>query len=160
MAAPLVHRTIYGLGLASLLLAGGCTRIRDHKGYVVDSTLIDTVRPGVDNRESVAKTLGNPTLQSQFDGGSDWYYLARDTRQLAFSNPKPTSQMLMTVKFDSTGNVTGVSKSGLERVASISPAGGKTPTLGRNRSFFQELFGNIGTVGQSGQGAGTADNPQ
>ncbi|WCT73144.1 outer membrane protein assembly factor BamE [Sphingomonas naphthae] len=160
MAALLVHRAFHGVALAALVLAGGCTRIRDHKGYVVDSTLIDTVRPGVDNRDSVAKTLGNPTLRSQFDGGSDWYYLARDTRQLAFSNPRPVTQMLMTVKFDSTGNVTSVGKSGLERVASISPAGGKTPTLGRNRSFFQELFGNIGSVGASGRSGGTADNPQ
>jgi len=26
----------------------------------------------------------------------------------------------------------------------------KTPTLGRKRSFFEELFGNIGTVGAPG----------
>ena len=36
---------------------------------------------------------------------------------------------------------------GKELVASINPASGKTPTLGRTRSFFDELFGNIGTVG-------------
>ena len=35
----------------ALVLTGGCSRIRDHKGYVVDSTLIDTVQPGVDNRD-------------------------------------------------------------------------------------------------------------
>jgi hypothetical protein len=35
-------------------------------------------------------------------------------------------------------------------VAGIDPAGRKTPTLGRKRSFFDELFGNIGTVGAPG----------
>jgi outer membrane protein assembly factor BamE (lipoprotein component of BamABCDE complex) len=160
MTVSLVNRTMTVIGLASLALAGGCSRVRDHKGYVVDTSLIDTVKAGVDNRDSVSKTLGHPTLESQFDGGTDWYYLSRDTRQLAFANPRPTAQMLMTVKFDRDGNVTGVSKSGLERVAQISPAHGKTPTLGRNRSFFQELFGNIGQLGQSGQSGGTADNPQ
>ena len=60
------------------------------------------------------------------------------------------------------GNVVSVEKAGLEQVVSISPAGGKTPTLGRNRGFFRELFGNIGRVGGAGgtsQGGGTTDNP-
>jgi len=55
--------------------------------------------------------------------------------------------------------VTSVEKAGLEKVVSISPDGDKTPTLGRNRGFFQELFGNIGRVGAVGQSGGTADNP-
>ena len=65
-------------------LSGACARIRDHKGYVVDSTLIGTVQPGVDNRESVSKTLGRPSFAGQFDGDKTWYYVARDTRQIAF----------------------------------------------------------------------------
>lgn len=145
--------------VAVLGLAGGCARIKDHKGYVVDSSLIDTVQPGIDNRESVEKTLGRPSFAGEFDGGRTWYYVARDTRQLAFSSPRPIAQTVLTVRFDQAGNVTGVEKTGLEKVASISPEGGKTPTLGRDRGFFSELFGNIGRVGAVGQGGGTADNP-
>ena len=36
---------------------------------------------------------------------------------------------------------------GKEVVLNLDPAGRKTPTLGRKRGFFEELFGNIGTVG-------------
>jgi hypothetical protein len=32
----------------------------------------------------------------------------------------------------------------------VDPAGRHTPTLGRKRSFFEELFGNIGSVGAPG----------
>jgi outer membrane protein assembly factor BamE (lipoprotein component of BamABCDE complex) len=145
--------------VAVLGLATGCARIRDHKGYVVDSSLIDSVQPGIDNRESVEKTLGRPSFAGEFDGGRTWYYVARDTRQLAFSSPKPTAQTVLTVRFDQAGNVTAVEKTGLEKVASISPEGDKTPTLGRERGFFSELFGNIGRVGAVGQSGGTADNP-
>jgi len=145
--------------VAVLGLATGCARIRDHKGYVVDSSLIDSVQPGIDNRDSVEKTLGRPSFAGEFDGGRTWYYVARDTRQLAFSSPKPTAQTVLTVRFDQAGNVTAVEKTGLEKVASISPEGDKTPTLGRERGFFSELFGNIGRVGAVGQGGGTADNP-
>lgn len=146
--------------VVALLLAGGCTRVRDHKGYVVDSVLIDTVRPGVDNRDSVMKVLGRPSFASDFDRGDHWYYWSRETRALAFANPRPVQQMLLEVSFDPAGNVAAVNKTGLETVARISPAGGRTPTLGRNRSFFSELFGNIGRVGGAGQAGGTADNPQ
>ncbi len=145
--------------IAVLGLATGCARSRDHKGYVVDSTLIDTVQPGVDNRESVSKTLGRPSFAGQFDKDRTWYYVARDTRQLAFANPKATKQTVLAVHFDPRGNVTGIERSGVEKIASISLYGDKTPTLGRDRSFFSELFGNIGQVGSVSQGGGTADNP-
>lgn len=131
----------------------GCTRIRSHQGYLVDNLLADSILPGVDNRESVEGTLGRPTFVSQF-GNQDWYYVARDMKQLAFANPKPKDQTVVRVRFDATGNVTGIDKRGLEQVAKISPKDGKTPTLGRDRSLFDEIFGNIGAVGAGGAGGG------
>lgn len=145
------------IGLAGL--SGACARIRDHKGYVVDSTLIGTVQPGVDNRDSVAKTLGRPSFAGQFDGDKTWYYIARDTRQIAFRNPRPINQTTLIVHFDPKGNVASVERTGVEKIARVSLYGEKTPTLGRDRGFFAELFGNIGRVGSVGQGGGTADNP-
>ena len=32
----------------------------------------------------------------------------------------------------------------------LEPSGRKTPTMGRKKSFFEELFGNIGTSVNSG----------
>ena len=60
----------------------------------------------------------------------------------------------MRVKFDAAGNVAAVDFTGLDQVAKIDPEGEKTPTLGRKRTFFQDLFGNIGAVGAPGAGAG------
>lgn len=154
------HRTaaaaLAGIALAAGL--GGCASIKDHKGYVVDSTLIDSVQPGLDNRDSVVKTLGRPSFVAQFDENT-WYYISRNTKQLAFQKPKPTDQVLLAVKFDGAGNVASVSKGGLEKAVKINPIGDKTPTLGRERGFFSELFGNIGRVGAVSQGGTTADNP-
>ena len=146
------------VAIIALVASSGCSRVRGHQGYLADATLIDSIKPGVDNRESVMRTLGRPTFAGQFDA-NDWYYIDRETKQLAFALPRPTKQMLLRVSFDDAGNVTAVSKAGIEKIASIRPMGAKTPTLGSNRSFFQELFGNIGQVGSVGQGGGTADNP-
>jgi outer membrane protein assembly factor BamE (lipoprotein component of BamABCDE complex) len=107
----------------------------------------------VDTRESVVKVLGKPTFIAQF-GGGEWYYLSRDTRYLGYTNPKPTGQMTLRIRFDAKGVVSKVDKLGMEQVASIVPSKKVTPTLGRHRSFFQDLFGNIGTVGAGGVGQG------
>ncbi|WP_221713313.1 outer membrane protein assembly factor BamE [Sphingobium xanthum] len=140
---------------AVLLLAGGCSRIRAHQGFLVDQLIVDSVLPGVDNRASVEGALGRPTFVSQF-GPERWYYVARDTRALAFASPRPTDQLLVTVQFDDKGNVASIDRNKtLDQVANISPVGDKTPTLGRKRSLLDEIFGNIGAVGAGGVGGGS-----
>ena len=46
------------ISLGAVALTGGCTRLRGHQGYVLDADLANSVQPGVDNRQSVAKVLG------------------------------------------------------------------------------------------------------
>lgn len=131
--------------------ASACAPVRSHTGYIVDVDLVNSIQPGVDNRQSVAATLGKPTLTGQF-GQGDWYYVARDSANLAFNNPRPTSQITIQLSFDAAGTVTTVRRAGVEQVASIDPLNKATPTLGRKRGFFEDLFGNIGTVGAPGAG--------
>lgn len=138
------------------LSTAGCTRLRGHQGYVVDADLVNSVQPGVDTRATVAKVLGQPTLAGQFDSG-DWYYVSRDTRYFAYKKPKPKDQIVLHISFDDKGVVSAVNRTGMEQVASIAPYGKVTPTLGRHRTFFQDLFGNIGQVGAGAAGAGSGD---
>ena len=152
---------------AALAIAlSGCTQLRTHQGYIVDQTLLDSVSVGLDNKASVERTLGRPTFASQFgtaegrpaivtpEQATEWYYLSRETRQLAFATPRASQQMLLRVRFDALGNVAALDRTGVETVSRISPESDKTPTLGREKSFFEELFGNIGTVGAPGAGGG------
>lgn len=146
--------------LAVLLVAtAGCTKVRDHQGYIMDPTLVASVQPGVDNRDSVIGTLGRPTFVGQFDQ-RDWYYVSRENRNYGFNKPSPKEQTILHIRFDEAGNVASVQRSGLEQVASINPTDEETPTLGRNRGFFEELFGNIGQVGSVGSAGQTTDNPR
>jgi outer membrane protein assembly factor BamE (lipoprotein component of BamABCDE complex) len=142
--------------VAAMAMTSGCTRLRGHQGYVGDATLLTSVQPGVDNKESVQASLGRPTFTGQFNQ-NDWYYFGRDTQQLAFAQPKATSQFVILVRFDQSGNVASVNQTGIENIANISPNGDRTPTLGRNTSFFEEIFGNIGSVG-AGSGQGSTPN--
>lgn len=148
--------------VATSLTTSGCARIREHQGYIGEQVLVDSIQPGVDNRSSVQSTMGRPSFVSQFTHEGEaptWYYVTRITRQLAFANPSPREQDITAISFDAQGVVTGVRTIGLEQVASIDPYGEETPTLGRDRGFFEELFGNIGSAGRLAGNAPTADNP-
>ena len=145
--------------VAAAAAASGCSSIREVRGYVVDATLVDVVQPGIDNRRSVEATLGRPTFTSQF-GEPTWYYVSSVTGRKPFVRPQIRQQQVLAVKFDRAGNVVSANRTGIEKVVYLSPDGDETPTLGRERSFLEDLFGNIGTVGQPGLGgAGGAPRP-
>jgi outer membrane protein assembly factor BamE (lipoprotein component of BamABCDE complex) len=145
--------------IAAAVLLAGCAQMRAHKGVVIDPQLASAIQPGVDNKDSVTKQLGRPSFVGQFTP-NDWYYVSRDVNQVAFRNPRVTKQTVMIVRFDPKGNVASVQRTGRELVMNVAPSGKKTPTLGRKRSFFEELFGNIGSVGAPGlPGQGGGNGP-
>jgi outer membrane protein assembly factor BamE (lipoprotein component of BamABCDE complex) len=135
--------------VGAALLLSGCAGILAHKGAVLDPQLASSIQPGIDNKASVEKLLGRPSFTWQFTP-DDWYYVSRDTKQVGFRNPRVLRQTTLHVRFDQAGNVASIDRSGKELVASIDPSSRATPTLGRKRSFFDELFGNIGTIGAPG----------
>jgi outer membrane protein assembly factor BamE (lipoprotein component of BamABCDE complex) len=143
--------------IAAAVLLAGCAQTRQHKGVVLDPQLIGAVQPGVDNKDSVEKAIGRPTFVGQFTP-NDWYYVSRDVSQVAFRNPHVTKETVFIVRFDQKGNVASVQRTGKELVMNVDPTHRSTPTLGRKRSFFEELFGNIGTVGAGGLGGQGGDN--
>lgn len=138
-----------GVAIAAAGLLAGCSSIREQRGYLVDSLTYSSIRAGIDNKQSVEATLGNPTFVSQF-GEPTWYYVSSTTGQRPFARPRISNQSVMAIKFDAAGNVASVDRSGLERVVYLSPDGRETPTLGRERGFLEDLFGNIGAVGAAG----------
>ena len=133
------------IALAGAALVSGCIGTRDHKGAVIDTELLAAVQAGVDNKQSVERTLGRPTFTGGFSE-NDWYYVSPDTHRFAFRTPRVTDQTVLHVRFDSAGNVESIEQTGEELVASINPVNDKTPTLGRENTLFDDIFGNIGTV--------------
>ena len=146
------------IGAVVLAALGGCSSIKDHRGYLIDQALVDSVQPGIDNKLSVEKTLGRPTFASQF-GEPTWYYVAIDTKQAAFTRPRAYQETVLKLHFDPSGSVTRVDKSGIDKIVRLDPDHHKTPTLGQHRGFLEDLFGNIGTVGTGmGGGGNNGDN--
>lgn len=155
MARPVKDLGRIGAVLGVAALAAGCSSITGHKGYLADEVILRSVQPGVDNRMSVERALGQPSFASQF-GDPVWYYVSSTTQQAPFTTPRITGHTVLAVRFDEAGNVIAADRTGMEQVARINPESDKTPTLGSERSFLQDLFGNIGQVGAAGMGGGGA----
>jgi outer membrane protein assembly factor BamE (lipoprotein component of BamABCDE complex) len=130
---------------------GACSSIRESRGYVSDNVLMRSIQPGIDNRRSVEGTLGRPTFSSQY-GQPTWYYVSSVTGRKPFVRPRIRQHGVMAVTFDEAGNVVDVDRTGIDKVVYLRPEGDKTPTLGRERGFLEDLFGNIGQVGGVGPG--------
>ena len=143
------------LGLAAIgaaaIAVSACTSIREPRGYIVDATLLQSVQPGIDNQQSVIGTLGRPTFESQY-GQKTFYYVSSTTGRKPFVRPRIQEHSVLAVKFDAAGNVVSADLSGMDKVVYLSPDGDATPTLGRERTFLEDLFGNIGAVGAPGVG--------
>ncbi|ANY21413.1 SmpA / OmlA family protein [Tsuneonella dongtanensis] len=144
---------------AATLAAGGCSSIRESRGFIADPTLTQSVQPGIDNKQSVQAALGHPSFESQF-GQPTWYYVSSLNERKPFSRPRIGTHSVLAIEFDAAGNVASVERSGIDKVVYLSPDGDRTPTLGRERGFFEDLFGNIGAVGAPGaQGPGGPGGP-
>ena len=148
-------RRILGVAvIAGALLTAGCTTIKDRRGFVADPLLYAGIRQGIDNQRSVEATLGRPTFTSQF-GQPTWYYVTSTTGQRPFGSPRIEAQSVMALTFDAAGNVVAVDRNvDLSRVVYLTPERDETPTLGRERGFLEDLFGNIGAVGAGAPGGG------
>ncbi len=145
---------------AVAILAAGCAAQRAHKGTVIDQQMVGSIQSGIDNKASVEKLLGRPSFTGEFTP-NDWYYVSRDTTQFGFRNPRATKVTVLRVRFDPKGNVQGIDHTGKELVMNVRPTNRITPTLGRRQTFFEELFGNIGSVssGLPGGAGGGGNGP-
>lgn len=146
------------VALAAGLVLAGCSSIRESRGYIRDPILTEVIQPGIDNRRSVEGTLGRPTFTSAY-GDPTWYYVSSTTGRKPFVRPRIQQHSVLAVSFDEAGNVSEVDRSGIDEVVYLRPDGDKTPTLGRERGFLEDLFGNIGRVGGAGMPGGGPGGP-
>lgn len=146
------YRLTLGVALLALGLSG-CSRIHDTKGYIVDDELMGALHAGVDNKKSVQQTMGRPTLSGTFDNNT-WYYVSQNTERLAFLKPKAEKHQVMALHFDDKGKLIKMEKMGMHEIVEVRPAPGKTATRGKELTFWEQFFGNIGALGPGGPKGG------
>ncbi len=136
-------------GAAALALTAAltaCSPTVSQRGYVPNEDLLEEIRVGIDNKDSVLTSFGSPSTVSTIEGNS-WYYISSVHEQLAFFNEEAVDREIVAVYFDASGNVEKLGYYGLEDGKIINFINQETPTRGKELTFLQQMFGNLGRFG-------------
>lgn len=135
----LMIATAWVLGTA----VAGCAPVKSYTGYVTDEAKPAEVQANVDTKSTVLERLGSPSLTSTLDPNV-WYYVSSKREEFAFYRPKTVERSVTEIKFAGDETVNSVRTYKLEDGRVVDYAKAETPTLGRELTVFEQIFGNIG----------------
>ena len=102
---PPSRRHIFGRLTRTLLLSAAlaaCSPTVELRGHITDEESLKSLKPGVDNRESVSDTLGTPSAIATFETDV-WFYISTRQERVAFLDPKIIERKIVAVEFDEIG---------------------------------------------------------
>lgn len=133
------------LALALTALTACGPRISNH-GYVAVPGALEQLEAGVHDRQAVGLLLGTPSATALF-GGETWFYIGIAREEFAFYRPDAVAQTVTAIAFDDDGTLREVVSFDIAAAAAIQPVERVTPTYGRQLGLLEQLFGNLGRVG-------------
>lgn len=134
---------VLSLMLLGAVLLAGCESVVHLRGNYVEEEDIEKIEINKTTRQEVHELLGPPSHVQMFDGAG-WYYIGEKTQALSFFKPEVLERILIFISFDKNNIVSSlVQKDSIEGFE-FDVTEEKTPTLGRDPSFFKEIFGSIG----------------
>jgi outer membrane protein assembly factor BamE (lipoprotein component of BamABCDE complex) len=122
-----------------------CAPIKDVRGYVPDEEKLASVKVGADTRDSVQEKLGTPSSTAAF-GDPTWYYISTEQERYAFFQPEVTKRQILAVQFSEDGKVEDIRQYGIDDGQVFALVDRETPSRGKEMSFLQQVFGNMGAV--------------
>jgi outer membrane protein assembly factor BamE (lipoprotein component of BamABCDE complex) len=130
----------------ALFAAQGCVSVRSAHGYVLERGETElTAEIGLDTKESVLAKYGEPSMIGTFDPNA-WYYMASADRARAFFRPKTYVREIVSFHFDEEGVVNEIRNLELSDGFDVAFVSRTTPTRGKELSFWEQLFGNVGQL--------------
>lgn len=143
-----------------LLGAAACTPRIDTQGHYPDPDALARIQPGLQSKEEVSALLGTPTTVGTLDPNR-WYYVTRITENVSFYDPKLMEEKVVVIRFDDNGRVASVDDYDVDEESTIEFVERETPTQGKDLSFFEQVFGNLGRYGRApgNQGGGGPSGP-
>ncbi|MBF9032021.1 outer membrane protein assembly factor BamE [Rhodobacterales bacterium HKCCE3408] len=106
-----VRRT--GLALVAALALAACSATFQNHGFVPEEEELEAILPGVDTRESLELSLGQPSAAGIIREDA-WFYAAYRVRNFAYQAPEVIERDIVAITFDDDGVVRNVERFGLE----------------------------------------------
>ena len=154
-------RCCAGGGLALAMLGtSACTVVRPierHHGYLAEREAFDSIELGKDTKATLTKKLGSPSSKGTFDPNV-WYYISHQAKKFAFFDPNTVKRDILEVRFDKDGRVAALKRYDVDDSRQFAYVDRETPTRGKELSFWEQMFGNVGR-GLPGGGGGQQQGP-
>lgn len=147
-----IRRVILALTCVGMLTA--CAAQYRNHGYLPSDESLSNVIVGVDTRDSVAESIGDPGTSGVMDGGN-YYYIGSTMRHFGPRRPEIVDRQIVAVEFDQSGVVSNISRYGLEDGRVVTLTRRVTQSGDGDIGFIRKLFGNIGGLDLSQFGVQT-----
>ncbi|MBT4567021.1 outer membrane protein assembly factor BamE [Rhodobacteraceae bacterium nBUS_24] len=135
-------RFIIGASAALILLSACSAQYRAH-GYMPQQEEVDGLVVGVDNRDSVAKSLGVPS-----SGGvardNAYFYVRSRIQQGALGRPTEVDREVLVLSFNKQGVLSNIERFGLQDGTVVSLEHRVTKTAGPELSLIRQIIGSVG----------------
>ena len=143
------------VALTAMAVVAGCSPREDVRGSIIDQEKLAQVNIGSTTQDQLYRLLGSPSAKSTFSERADtWYYISTRTETVAFLTPTTTDRRVVAIDFDGAGRVSDIRRIGMDDGRDVEPVDRVTPTKGRELTFLQQLFGNIGRFNNDRAGPG------
>ena len=129
------------VALAMIALAACSPRTNTH-GNLVDPEALGQIKAGEQTKEQVQNLLGSPSSVGAFDQNT-WYYISKQTQQVAFLEPTVLEQKVVEIDFDGKGIVKSVHRFGEDDGKEIAIVSRTTPTRGKSLGVLDELLNTL-----------------
>ncbi len=131
------------VGVAAISATMACTPIIRNHGYIPPAEDLALVQVGVDTRETIVSTLGQPTAGGVFND-QGVYYVSSRFRHFGALAPRETDRQVLAISFDTAGVVTNIERFGLEQGRVIVLSRRVTSNGASDTTFIRQLLGNLG----------------
>jgi outer membrane protein assembly factor BamE (lipoprotein component of BamABCDE complex) len=137
-------RSLAGVAVIGLSLAG-CMRGEElQHGYVLDERAVSQIKPGL-GPEQVLQILGTPSTVSTV-GNKSWYYISQiSRRRIYFMGDRLEDPRVTAVYVNKNFKVERIAIYGMEDGKLFAFISRTTPSGGSDQNFIGQLFRGLGT---------------
>lgn len=141
------------LAIVTAMAVAACASQQNKRGNIPDETNLAELQIGTHTRADVGAILGTPSARGTFSDNI-WYYIGRETSRIAFLDKKVLDQQVVAIEFDDNGFVSTVRRYSQQDGQQVQMVDRTTPTTGKELSFIEQLFGNLGKFNKAPGGGG------
>lgn len=125
------------------LAASACAPVIHNHGYVFEDEKLALLSRGATSADQVKQILGTPTTISVIKTQSYFYIYSR-FETFTYKKPEEVDRKVLAIYFDEENKIKDYAHYGLDKGNIVAFVERETPTSGKELTFLQQIFGNIG----------------